>query len=203
MPDSKKTDSEHALIRKELRQRRQALSQKQQEVAAEQLCSNLLADPDYQAADTVAFYLPFDGEISPLNILSHAFEQGKTCCLPVLDAVLPELHFVECRTGAVLQSNRYGIEEPAFNTANLVPPAQLDIIFLPLVAFDLQGTRLGMGKGYYDRTLSAFKASGLAGKPLLIGLAHECQRVAHLERADWDVPLDRIVTDQSVYFARS
>lgn len=202
MPDSNTTETEHFLIRRKLRQRRQALSQQQQDAAAEQLCSSLLADPDYQAADTLAFYLPFDGEISPLKILSHACEQGKTCCLPVLDAALPELRFVEYRAGAVLQTNRYGIDEPAFNTASVVPPELLDIIFLPLVAFDLQGTRLGMGKGYYDRTLSAFKTSRLTGKPLLIGLAHECQRVERLERADWDVPLDRIVTDRSVYLTR-
>ncbi len=107
------------------------------------------------------------------------------------------------RRDSDLQPNHYGIPEPSSGLQGITP-AQLDIIFVPLLAFDSLGTRLGMGKGYYDRALAEFRSGKTANeKPLLIGLAHECQRVERLERAIWDVPLDRIITDQTVYLVHS
>lgn len=203
MTDNKSIDSEHLLLRTALRQHRQSLSQEQQDIAAERLYESILADPDYQAASKLAFYLAFDGEISPWHILQHASQHGKTCYLPVLDQQEPVLRFVEYQPQSGLHSNRYGINEPLFDADKTIAVRQLDIIFVPLVAFDRQGTRLGMGKGYYDRTLAELLHTTSTGKPLLLGLAHECQRVEKLERADWDVPLDRIVTDQAVYVARA
>ena len=66
---------------------------------------------------------------------------------------------------------------------------------------DDKGNRLGMGKGYYDRTF-AFVNDKSATGPELIGLAHECQRVENLEAADWDVPLGGIITGQQFYQVR-
>ncbi len=80
---------------------------------------------------------------------------------------------------------------------------------MPLVAFDINGTRLGMGKGYYDKNLAFMLENGAKmslssiKKPKLIGLAHECQRVEQLERAEWDVPMDKIITDQATYTTAS
>jgi 5-formyltetrahydrofolate cyclo-ligase len=69
------------------------------------------------------------------------------------------------------------------------PVAELDIIFLPLVGWDRSGGRLGMGGGFYDRTLA--KLSG----PVLVGLSHAEQEVAEVPREEWDVPLQFVVTD--------
>lgn len=78
-------------------------------------------------------------------------------------------------------------------------PWGLDLIILPLVAFDLSGNRLGMGGGFYDRTLS-FKHQRCHWKgPKLIGIAHELQRVDLLPVNDWDIPLDAVITEQKLY----
>ena len=78
-----------------------------------------------------------------------------------------------------------------------MPSQQLDIIFTPLVAFDDSGNRLGMGGGFYDRTLA-----GLANKinnTAIIGLAYDQQQVDQLPLEAWDIPLPRIITETKDY----
>ncbi len=97
-------------------------------------------------------------------------------------------------------TNRFGIPEPqarhGAHPARRLPAWALDLILLPLVGFDDDGQRMGMGGGFYDRTLAFTRRPG--PRPHLIGLAHECQRVESLPVAPWDVPLDAIVSDARV-----
>ena len=72
---------------------------------------------------------------------------------------------------------------------------RLDLVLVPLVGFDPQGNRLGMGGGFYDRTFAYRGRRKHTSRPCLIGLAHECQRVEHLPCAGWDIPLDGVITD--------
>lgn len=92
----------------------------------------------------------------------------------------------------MLVPNRYGILEPRLNVLDVLPANQLDVICTPLVAFDGSGQRLGMGGGYYDRTLAPWYQSGNGAKP--VGIAHDCQRVETLPVEAWDVPLPEILT---------
>jgi 5-formyltetrahydrofolate cyclo-ligase len=71
-------------------------------------------------------------------------------------------------------------------------------VLLPLVAFDPQGGRLGMGGGYYDRTFAFLNGQKGGQKPKLIGLAHHFQQIPKLPIESWDVPLNAIVTDEQV-----
>ncbi len=93
-----------------------------------------------------------------------------------------------------MYKNCYGILEPKQQQA--IPIEDLDILFVPLVAFDDELNRLGMGGGYYDRALSR---SPRPRRPLLIGLAHQGQKVAQLNTQYWDIPLDMVLTDQKRY----
>ncbi|MAM71528.1 MAG: 5-formyltetrahydrofolate cyclo-ligase [Gammaproteobacteria bacterium] len=195
-------DSKHLQIRKKIRQLRRSIPPQAQADAARSVCSAILQDPDFQAAQSLAFYQAFDGEIDPQLLMQEALQAGKNCYLPVLDKNLPQLLFAQYQPDTKLLANKFGITEPPLYPNNTLSPENLDIIFLPLVAFDTAGTRLGMGQGFYDRTLATVhrEAGDNSGKtPKLIGLGHECQRVERLERAEWDVPLDMIVTDQTVY----
>lgn len=141
-----------------------------------------------------------DGEIDPALLLAAAQRRGKACYLPVLSPVgVPRLRFKRWRKGEGLRTNFYGIAEP--RTGRLCPPRLLSLVLLPLVGFDAAGNRLGMGKGYYDRTF-AFRRHSKRERPALLGLAHECQRVEKLEVEAWDLPLEGIVTDQTWYRAR-
>jgi 5-formyltetrahydrofolate cyclo-ligase len=97
---------------------------------------------------------------------------------------------------AGLRRGRYGILEPGNGIA--VSVRGLDVLLMPLVGFDARGHRIGMGKGYYDRAL-AYRRQQRAGlRPLLVGLAFECQRVAALPARPHDIPLDRLVTEAHV-----
>jgi 5-formyltetrahydrofolate cyclo-ligase len=93
-----------------------------------------------------------------------------------------------------LQANRYGIDEPI--SSNICQPTQHSLILLPLVAFDQKGTRLGMGSGYYDRLLGP--CAETRSSPIFVGVAYDFQQVELIEKQDWDVPLDAVVTDREV-----
>ncbi|MFL2841022.1 MAG: 5-formyltetrahydrofolate cyclo-ligase, partial [Pseudohongiellaceae bacterium] len=184
---------------------RRSLNSKQQSQAAENLLARILVEDIFNSALNITFYQAFDGEINPSLAMQAAFKQAKRCFLPVISQTKETLTFVEYKSGASLSKNSFGILEPKLYPNDGFAEEHMDLIFIPLVAFDQNGTRLGIGKGYYDKKL-AFKLENSdeksltsREKPKLIGLAHECQRVEELERAEWDVPMDKIITDQATY----
>ncbi|WP_028302550.1 5-formyltetrahydrofolate cyclo-ligase [Oceanospirillum beijerinckii] len=191
-------------LRREMRHRRRALTPAQQKQAALSLRSQLLKIPQFLRAKRIAVYLPNDGEIDPSLLIEQARKMGKTCYLPVLQPlVVNRLWFVRYDHKTPMTHNRFGIPEPrikrfADNARNRSKASDLDLVLLPLVAFDEQGGRMGMGGGFYDRTF-AFTRHKCSAKPALIGLAHECQKVAELPIASWDIPLAGVVTDKALY----
>jgi 5-formyltetrahydrofolate cyclo-ligase len=139
-----------------------------------------------------------DGEMDPTPLVGEARAAGKQLHLPVLATDGSDtLRFATWQTDTLLQLNRFNIPEPSPDTAELRAPAQLDLVFAPLVGFDANGNRLGMGGGFYDRSF-AFLRSG-ARKPLLIGLAYEFQKLPELRAETWDVPLAGVATDCAFY----
>jgi 5-formyltetrahydrofolate cyclo-ligase len=125
---------------------------------------------------------------------------GKQVYLPIL-AGNPQEHlvFAPYRSDTKLKPNRFGIPEPQIGNEELLTPQYLDLVLTPLVAFDASGTRLGMGGGFYDRTFAFLNHPGHFSKPRLFGLAYELQRVDHLPRQPWDVPLQGIITERAFY----
>ncbi len=195
-----------AALRREMRQRRRALSIIEQKNAAEDLKSRVLSLPEFMRAKRIALYLPNDGEIDPSLLIEQARKMGKICYLPVLQPLVENrLWFVRYDRQTPMTHNRFGIPEPklkgfADKKRNRCRPEDLDLVLFPLVAFDEQGGRMGMGGGFYDRTF-AFTRHRLFAKPSLIGLAHECQKVEGLPVADWDIPLQGVISDKGIYRA--
>jgi 5-formyltetrahydrofolate cyclo-ligase len=188
-------------LRKELRQRRNALTEQQQQDAADNLAVNLLQHPDLRRARHIAVYLPNDGEIDPSVYVSLARRRGLRFYLPVIHPIhTGRLVFSPFTDDTILRPNRFGIPEPAFRDGLKRPPWAMDAVLFPLVGFDEKGGRLGMGGGFYDRTF-AFSRFRPRLAPKLIGLAHECQRVEALPTENWDVPLHSVVTDERRYQA--
>jgi 5-formyltetrahydrofolate cyclo-ligase len=160
----------------------------------------LCRSPIFLNSRHIALYLEEDGEIATDLILERARELKKRCYLPVLrPAPQQALWFAEYRPGDCLHNNRFGIAEPCIHKHRLIPPWGLDLIVLPLVAFDAEGNRLGMGAGYYDRTLAYLANRKFWLKPRLIGIAHELQKVPKIKREAWDIPLDGVVTERDFY----
>ncbi len=188
-------------LRQTLRRRRRGLSPRQQRDAARRLCRQLRQLPEVQRARRVALYLPNDGEIDPRPLIAWLNRRQARVYLPVLKPLsVNTLWFVHYHPGTPMRRNRFGIPEPqtrhGAHRARRLPAWALDVILLPLVGFDARGQRMGMGGGFYDRSLAFTRRPG--PRPTLIGLAHDCQRVPRLPDAPWDVPLDIIASDTRV-----
>jgi 5-formyltetrahydrofolate cyclo-ligase len=189
-------------LRRMLRKARRALTPSQQRQAARGLYKQLAQQPLFRRARYISLYLPTDGEIDPRVLLRAAQRRGKATYLPVLSAwPRTKMVFQRIRPGEKLIPNRFRILEPRHNLARQRKVWALDLILLPLVGFDDVGGRLGMGGGFYDRSLAYLARRKTWRKPTLLGLAHECQKVERLAQASWDVPLQGTVTDKAWYFA--
>lgn len=183
-------------LRQELRNKRRSLSPKQQAEAAINLLKNILKSPLYLKAKHLAVYLPSDGEMDLQPLIQQSWAMGKKVYLPVTKPNKSrELWFVEYTPQTELIANRFKILEPDANKNHKLPAHLLDIVFVPLVGFDEQGNRLGMGGGFYDTTF-AFKKEKPKSKPVLAGVAHECQRVESIDVEEWDVKLDMLITEK-------
>ncbi len=182
-----------------MRRRRRQLTPAQQAHAARSLKQHLSQHPLFLRARAIALYLPNDGEIDPRALAQVVWRQRKQCYLPVLHPILENrLWFVEFRPDSALRRNRFRILEPDISHQSLRPAWSLSLVLLPLVAFDEQGGRLGMGGGFYDRTF-AFSLRRTALRPRLVGLAHDFQRVGSLDIKAWDVPLEAVATEKKIY----
>ena len=189
--------NERQLLRKLIRQRRQQLSAAQQQQAANDLLAQTLASGIVEHKQHIALYLANDGELDPFTLIQALWHAGKNVYLPVLHPFTPGyLVFVEYQQDTLLYPNKFGIPEPLLECQHILPLAQLDVIFTPLVAFDAAGNRLGMGGGFYDRTLSQLPTHSHCD---VIGIAHNCQQVEQVPTEAWDVPLKQIITPAKVW----
>ena len=189
-------------LRRSLRNARRTLTVSQQRAAARGLYRQLAQHPLFRRARHIALYLPIDGEIDPRLLLREAQRRGKHTYLPVLsDWPRTKMVFQRVEAGETFRPNRFRIPEPTTLRARQRKIWALDLVLLPLVGFDRVGGRLGMGGGFYDRSL-AYRARRAAWqKPVLLGLAHECQKVEGLVQASWDVPLQGTVSDLHWYLS--
>ena len=187
-------------LRRDMRSKRRRLSTSTQRQHAHQACKHLSQQLFFRRAKHIALYLPNDGELSPEPLIQLCWKLKKTVYLPVLHPILHNrLWFIPYTPHTKMCLNSYKIEEPTLKRAPKRPAWALQLVCLPLVAFDKNGGRLGMGGGYYDRTF-AFKRyeKGLCG-PRLIGLAHGLQQVDQLPIEEWDVPLAGVATEQYLH----
>ncbi len=195
------SQSLRSTIRRQVRQARQSLSSLQQQQSAAALVEQSHLITELNTAQHIALYLSNDGELDTAPLLAHLQKLSKTLYLPVLHPFCAGyLLFQRYDANTLMTVNKFGIAEPKPDVSAIILPAQLDIIFMPLVAFDSQGHRLGMGGGFYDRTLASLPQDGQ--KPLLIGLAHPCQQVDAVPAEAWDVPLPMVLTPEKIWSFR-
>ncbi|MDH5483739.1 MAG: 5-formyltetrahydrofolate cyclo-ligase [Gammaproteobacteria bacterium] len=186
-------------LRKSVRQQRRALSDHQQDLHAQSVAQQLSRHPLFLNASRIALYLAEDGEIDPAYLIHRAWKYKKQVYLPVLPPTGHALVFAPYHPGSRLITNRFGINEPNCHPSEWIRARQLNLILLPLVAFDEEMNRLGMGGGYYDRSLAFTRHRKQWHSPHLIGLAHECQKIEQLPCEPWDVPLNMIATERCLY----
>jgi 5-formyltetrahydrofolate cyclo-ligase len=174
-----------ALRREALAGRRAYAASLEPEVRAElELKLAQIVLPRLLAARIVAGYHPLKDEISPYSILDR-LGAGQRAALPwFLDRDSRMLF----REAPAVEPSPWGVLQPSGGAEALAP----DMVLVPLVAADRHGTRIGHGKGHYDRALSHLRQGG---EVFTIGLAWEPQILPDPIAADpWDVPLDAIAT---------
>ena len=152
-------------------------------------------------AKRIGVYLPHGGEFDARLLMSQILLMRRECYAPVLPQRGRMLRFARIKRNTRMTHNRYGIAEPL--DARPLRARQLDLLLMPLVGFDHQGYRLGMGGGFYDATLAFMRHRRSWRKPRLVGIAYECQRVESLPHDPWDMPLDAVLTERQLYRFRS
>ena len=183
-------------IRQQIRQRRRALTPEQQTQFALHAADRMMTYPPVLLAQTVAVFLSFDGELDTRPLIDQLWRAGKRVYLPVLHPFSPgNLLFLHYHPSSDLVVNRLNIREPKLDVRDVLPLSQLDVLVTPLVAFDAAGQRLGMGGGFYDRTLQNWRQHRL--QP--VGYAHDCQQVDALPTEQWDIPLPAVITPSKTW----
>ncbi len=177
-----------------LAERKQISPQKAAEAAAA-ACRNLLQLPEFLRANHIAVYLAVNGEIGTEPLIRAAWLQNKKIYLPVLQSA-GTLLFAPYNPDSQMRDNRYRIPEPEITAGQpALRSSVMDLLIAPLVAFDHDCQRIGMGAGYYDRTLAAEGST----KPFRIGFAYGFQQVTSIQAQDWDIPMHKIVTDDKIF----
>lgn len=195
---------QQAAIRRAMRERRRALSSRQRRDAADRAADLLLRSHAFRHSRRIALYFAMEGELDPTPLLHAALACGKQCFVPALSpGTRGRMWFVPLTANSILRRNRFGIPEPTHRRRDRLAPRYLDLVLVPLVAFDSYGHRIGMGGGYYDRTFAFRKTRYPWRKPLLIGYAYEFQRLPSISAQPWDIPLDAIITEREHRWAGS
>ena len=183
-------------LRRQLAEQRRALAPAQRIAAAQGLRRSLDQLPEYLTDARVAGYWACDGEL-PLNlIIPPLATRGQQFLLPVIGPGC-QLRFAPWQSGEAVQPNRHGIPEPA-EPKELLEPFQLDLVLVPLLAFDRRGNRLGTGGGYYDRGFEFLREQVRPTEPLLVGIAYDFQELEIVHEEPWDVALDFVATDREL-----
>lgn len=186
-------------IRKRIRDLRRTLSTRDQLDGASGLLQQLCLLPEFSMAQRVALYLANDGEIDPINVIHHCWQTDKETYVPV---IIPGagnvLKFALISQKTQYTQNRFGIKEPVVKSDELRDAKDLDLVLVPLVAFDESGNRVGMGGGFYDTTFE-FVGNINTSSPVLVGVAHEIQKVDVVVAEHWDIALTTVVTGHHTY----
>ena len=162
-------------------------------MAALTAANRLIALPLFQQSEHIACYLAYQHELDTLSLIQRMLAEKKYCYLPLLK---PDnsLEFARYEYGDALRPNAFGIFEP-LPDAEKIPANELDLVVMPLVAFDLAGHRLGTGGGYYDRTFG-FISGTQSSKPYLLGFAYAAQQADFIPVEPWDVKMMGVVTEE-------
>lgn len=187
------TDPFKDALRATMKQVRNNTSIHYQATSSHQICNRIRTLELYRKAKRLALYFAVDGEIDLSLLWKTAPLQGKFCYFPSINEDLT-LSFLPATPVTPFRTNRFGIEEPDVTNDAAIAIDDLDLIIMPMLAFDVHCTRLGMGAGYYDRTLAHKKRGHL------FGVAYQFQQVEFIAPQYWDVPLDAIITQKDVYW---
>jgi len=176
-------------IRQKIVQQRNNLNTQSVLALSQKICDNVLSHSYFSKSQTIAIYYALDHEVKIISLVNA----NQTFAMPVIQAN-KKMVFKSFNNQSNFTKNQYGILEP--KNGHLINPKEIDLCLLPLVGFNRNGSRLGMGEGYYDRFFE-FNHSQI--KPtILAGIAYDFQEDDTIVAESWDIPLDIIFTNKEV-----
>lgn len=189
-----KPTSNLQLIRTTIRKKRSQLTKKYIERSSDIIIKKILRTKIFKQSKNIGFYLATNNEVDLKELIFAANIQKKNCYLPIAHSGKKNiLIFIKYCCGDILIKNKWGIFEPIYNKSKTIEISALDLVIVPLVAFNNKNYRLGMGKGFYDQTF-AHKIKNPEAKPFLLGVAYDFQ-YTKFEPNKWDVPMQKIITN--------
>jgi len=180
---------------------RQALSEITLASKSNAIAYRVIGESWFKEAETIGLYSAHKGEVDPAYIFEECFTRGKVAAYPRVDE--DGLVFHEVDDLDDLEPGAFGIMEPVApgtgnGAENTVHPKDFDIVFVPGIAFDGSGNRIGFGHGYYDKFLPHMRNDAL-----IVGLAFACQMASDIPHAEHDVPMNKTVTEEAVLKCQS
>ena len=191
------TPCPRAALRRALAERRRQLPPAERLAAGAAVAALLSPLALLTEARRVAIYWSVRGELPLLMLTRELLARDQAIYLPIVQDD-GSLRFGAWRPGAALTGNRFGIPEPELAAEVTLSGAELDLVLVPLLAFDRQGHRLGSGAGYYDRSFAFLRERPRPSRPLLLGVAYAWQEQPSLPAEPWDVTLDAIVCEHEL-----
>jgi 5-formyltetrahydrofolate cyclo-ligase len=178
--------SDKSALRARVRELLRALTPENRTALSQTLCNIARCQQTWQQARAILFFAPLADEADLTPLLTDAWRAGQLTALPRYDSTTNQYAAALIQSAADLSPGRFNVLEPKAGCPS-VPLNQLDLVFVPGVAFDLTGRRLGRGKGFYDRLLAEFRGHKC-------GVAFDAQIVATVPEEPHDVRVDSILT---------
>jgi 5-formyltetrahydrofolate cyclo-ligase len=181
-------------LRNDARAARAKLTADEREKASDKIVATVIRSSWFRRSKFVACYLPMQEEVDTWLLIDRAWRMKKRIFVPIIKKNFT-MAFCELTTESKLVFNRYGLSEP--QNGEIIAPRALDLVITPVVAFDDEGNRIGMGGGYFDRTFSFLRNRHFLFHPKLIGLAYSCQRVEKIAPNPWDIRVFRVIDESA------
>lgn len=178
-------------LRRQMKSLRNVLPREVRAARAETAAEHVVRLQAYRDARTVLAFVPVRAEIDPARITDAARSEGKRLALPRVDFDTMELRLHRWEADDALEPGGYGIPEP-LASAPEVPPHEVDFVLVPALAVDVDGYRVGYGKGFYDRLLPTLP------RAVRCALVYDFQILAEAPRTAGDVPVHVIASDSRV-----
>ena len=189
---SGKTKEKQKELRDSYRRKRIAIPSDDRAIMHKEINRVLLTNATLKRCKTIAAYLNLPSEVNLSEFINKAQKRGQNVCVPVVDATKKAMEFRDLPVDFERQRNRTE-ENLVLLTQKKRELIELDCALVPLLVFDSDGNRIGMGGGYYDKFFKNPKT-----RPLLIGIAYEMQKTEKIIHQKWDVRMDMIATEQGL-----
>ncbi|MBB5354485.1 5-formyltetrahydrofolate cyclo-ligase [Anoxybacillus mongoliensis] len=135
-------------------------------------------------------------EVDTIRIIERAWKEGKKVAIPKCELATKQMTFREIDCFQQIERTFFDLYEPIVEETREVQKHEIDLLFVPGLAFVRQGYRLGYGGGYYDRYLVDFPNDTLS-------LAYDCQIVSTLPIEQHDIPVQKMITNKGIIVCES